>query len=204
MPKHSSSWSAYRAMSAGSTIDPADVLAFHKARFGDLRMEDEPENQPEPDPGTDPGKGDHDQLGDAGKRALNAERDARQKAEKDANDLRARIKQLEDADLSEKEKTEKERDEYRTTSESSRALLDRYEAAEEAGLPLSWAKRLTGSTKDEILADAKSVKAELDAQGKRSGNPRPDPSQGQGGGDKTSGSVAAGRDLFAERHPAKK
>lgn len=124
---------------------------------------------------------------------------------KENRDAREKLKQLEDADLSEKEKAEKERDEYRTSSESSRALLDRYEAAEEAGLPLSWAKRLTGSTKDEIVADAKQVKAELDAQGKRGGNPKPDPSQGQGSDSgKSAGSVAAGRDLYAERHPAKK
>lgn len=208
MPKHSSSWSAYEAKLSGSAIDPADILAFHRSQFGDFRMEgDEPDPKPDPEPkiDSDPGKGDPDQLGDAGKRALSAEREARQKAEKAAADALARVKQLEDADLSEKEKAEKERDEYRTSSESSRALLDRYEAAEEAGLPLSWAKRLTGSTKDEIVVDAKQVKADLDAQGKRSGNPKPDPSQGQGSDSgKSAGSVAAGRDLYAERHPAKK
>lgn len=58
-----------------------------------------------------------DDLGDAGKKALKAEREARAAAEKEAADLKARLDKLEAANMSELERTQKERDEARAEVE---------------------------------------------------------------------------------------
>ena len=57
---------------------------------------------PPPDPA--PGKGDPGQLGDAGKRALEAERAAVKAAKKEAADLRAQLEELEAERMSESDK----------------------------------------------------------------------------------------------------
>lgn len=110
----------------------------------------------------------------------------------------AKVKDHEDAQLSETEKLTRERDEAKTSAAQNAALVDRYEAAEEAGLPLSWARRLVGGDRDALLEDAKRVKADLDEMSK--GGPRNDPSQGGGRGQGGStSSVAAAKEEYLER-----
>lgn len=117
----------------------------------------EPNNQPPatpPAPAGNEGSGD---LGDAGKKALAEERRARREAEarlKELEPIAAKAKQLEDAKKSEAEKlTEKlTAAETRATAAEDRAL--RLEVATAKGLTQAQAKRLVGSTKAELEADA--------------------------------------------------
>ena len=142
-----------------------------------------------------------EKLGEGGIKALQAERDARAAAEARAKAAEAEAEKLRRATESEAERVQRERDEAVTAAAAKDAMISRYEAAEAAGLPLSWAKRLVGSTAEELLADAKSVAADL-AEKAKPGTPKPDPSQGSGGA-KAGGSVAAGRDLYADMHKKK-
>lgn len=110
--------------------------------------------------------------------ALQGDRDREVAARRAAE---ARVKEHEDAKLSETERLAQERDEAKTEATTTRSLVSRYEAAEEAGLPLSWARRLVGDTPEALAEDAKRMKADLDERSKPVG-PRHDPSQGGGGG----------------------
>lgn len=112
-------------------------------------------------PATATGDGD---LGDAGKAAIKAERDARKAAETQRKELETRLKELEPLaakarKLEEASKTEAEKlterataAEKRATEAESRAL--RLEVATAKGLTPAQAKRLVGSTKEELEADA--------------------------------------------------
>lgn len=165
-------------MSKKKTIHGIDVTApggveallnFHRQTFGDAVMETEPGGTPPvdppappvgpPTPPVDPPA--DDKLGEGGVKALKAERDARQKAEKDAADALARVKELEDASKSDEdkrnerfaalEKSDREKD---TVIAERDAKLLRYEVAAAKGLDLKAALRLQGTTKEEIEADA--------------------------------------------------
>jgi hypothetical protein len=63
---------------------------------------------------------DQQQLGEAGKQALDSEREARKQAEKDAKDLRAQLKQLQEKDLPEAERTAREHAETKAENENLR------------------------------------------------------------------------------------
>lgn len=103
-------------------------------------------------------------LGDAGKKALDEERAARREAEKQRKDLEARLKeleplaakakQLEDSKKSETEKLGEKLTaaEKRAVEAEQRAL--RLEVAAAKGLTQVQAKRLVGTTKEELEADA--------------------------------------------------
>ncbi|MFE7799016.1 hypothetical protein [Nocardia sp. NPDC057440] len=140
-------------------------------------------------PATGPADGD---LGDAGKAAIKKERDARQAAEKAQKALEARVKEFEDA-----QKTEGERTAERIAKlEVDAAKALRYEAAAQSGLPLSLAQRLNGTTLDELVADAEQLK-QLVGSGTSAApaTPKPDPRQGGGQAD-TGGTMAAGRAAY--------
>lgn len=193
------------AYSAGA-VTPQSVLDFHRLTFGSARM-DAGDGQPDGD-NPDDGKPDDKKpdaeaddagLSEAGKRALQAERSARAAAERRAKDAEAQVQKFKDANLTDQQRLEKERDDAKSAHTQASSQLARYEAAEKAGLPLSWAKRLVGSTPDELESDAKAIKADLDAKSKP-GTPRPDGSAGAGGTERsTTGSVSAGRDLYESR-----
>ena len=155
-----------------------------------------PDNEPgeAPETGADE---DSDEKG-AGSKAkvladLATERRKRQAAE-------ARVREMEDAALSETDKARRDATEATTRASEAEALLMRYQAAEAAGLPLSAAKRLSGSTPEELAADAAAFLAE---QKDTRPSMAPDPSQGRGRGVQQKGTVSAGRELYAELHPTK-
>lgn len=142
---------------------------------------------------------DAEKLGDAGVRALQAERDARAAAEARAKAAEAERDDLRRRGETQVERIQRERDEAIAAASVKDALNSRYEAAEAAGLPLSWAKRLVGATPDELRSDAVAMATELGEKSKP-GAPRPDPSQGSAGGQVPAGSVSAGRDLWKDMH----
>jgi hypothetical protein len=116
-------------------------------------------------------------LGDSGIAALEKERDARREAERVVAQMRDRVTELEDAGKSELDRAmsalkratdDLSKSGARITElegELSKRDLDavKVKIAEEEGLPLSVAKRLTGKDARELRADAKALKEELNA-----------------------------------------
>jgi hypothetical protein len=116
---------------------------------------------PKPDPTDDPAKGKPDtktddaDLGDGGKKALDAERKARREAEQKNKDLEARLAKLEDPNAkSEADQLKEQMAKLQEDLEEERILRLRTEVAAEKGLTAAQAKRLTGSTKEELEEDA--------------------------------------------------
>lgn len=109
-----------------------------------------------------------EELREAGKRALDEERRARRdatktaKAEKERADaLAAKLAEYERAQMTDQERIAAERDDLRKQLEERDAQLRarelelvRREVAEEKGIPARMARRLAGSTREEIEADA--------------------------------------------------
>jgi hypothetical protein len=91
---------------------------------------------------------------EAVEKALRSERAKAREASKKAEAAATKVKEFEDRDKSEHEKAEqaKTEAEKRATDAEARAL--RYEVAAAKKLPLKLAARLTGSTKEEMEADA--------------------------------------------------
>jgi hypothetical protein len=114
-------------------------------------------------------------LGDGGKKALDAERKARREAEKAKALLEAKVKEFEDSQKSELEKAaaRAEAAEKAAAEASARAL--RLEVAAETGLPADLHEFLTGSDEESLRAQAEKLKAAT-AAGRTT--PRPDPTQG--------------------------
>lgn len=137
-------------------------------------------------------------LGAPGLKALQDERDARASAEKALADLR---KEIEDGKKSAEQKAADDLAAAQRDAADAGLRVLRYEVAAEKGLDLKLAGRLTGTTKAELEADADALKALIPAGPT---GPKPDRSQGGGGGTDKGASVSAGRDLYAERHPQKK
>ncbi|MFJ1461829.1 hypothetical protein [Nocardia sp. N2S4-5] len=159
-----------------------------------------PPNPPASTPTPNP---DPDVLGEGGKKALEAERQARAAAEKAQKTLEAKVKAFEDAQKTEAERTA---DRIRELEQDAAKAL-RYEAAAAEGLPLSSAQRLNGKTLEELRADAQVFKAEIGAAAPSptppgTPPPKPDPRQGGGQQDAT-GSMDSGRDLYRQRNPRK-
>ena len=114
------------------------------------------------------------ELGDGGKKALSAERDARKAAERTAAELSARLKSFEDANLSELERTKKAAEESAAELASLRKENVRSKVALAKGVPADLIEFLTGDSEEDVAAKADLLMARLSAPG----TPKPDPSQG--------------------------
>lgn len=133
-----------------------------------------------------PGAVENHDLGDAGKKALDAERDARKKAEKRLKELEAELEQRDDAGRTESEKMLRklEKAEARAAeleaeiASRDRALLVR-EVADEVGVPTNLVGRIQGETRDELIADAQELMESVAPDGPR--RPAPVPEAGRGG-----------------------
>lgn len=152
-----------------------------------------------PDPIPDPVEDKPDP--DAGaKKALDAERKARRDAERQLVDIQAQLKDLTDKDKTETEKLRdqvvtltKERDDHATK-------VIRAEVAMSKGLSAVQAKRLVGSTKEELEADADEILEAFPSTpgGLPSRQPSPDLT---GGGDPTEVPVETDPAKLAETIP---
>lgn len=114
------------------------------------------------------------ELGDSGKKALDAERKRAATAEREAKALKARLDQLEAANLSELEKAQKAANEATARLAEYEKTTIRQRVALNKGVPADLVDRLRGDTEDEISADADALMALVSAPK----SPRPDPSQG--------------------------
>ena len=154
---------------------------------------------PPTEPATPPATGD-EPLGDAGLKALKAERDARAAAEKALKDAQAASQAQLDSiakalGLKDDEPVDPAALNAKLTqAESARAESDakllRYEVAIEKSVPSHLVGYVTGATREDIEASVAKVVADFAAAGKRT--PAPDPSQGpQGSPTSTAEAIAA-------------
>jgi broad specificity phosphatase PhoE len=117
------------------------------------------------------------ELGDGGKKALQAERDARKQAEKTNAELAARLKEFEDSKLSDLERAQKEAAENAAELARLRTENVRSKVAIDKGVTADLIEFLTGDTEGDIAAKADLLLARLNTPG----TPKPDPSQGAKG-----------------------
>ena len=117
------------------------------------------------------------ELGDGGKKALQAERDARKQAEKTNAELAARLKEFEDSKLSDLERAQKEAADNAAELARLRSENVRSKVALDKGVPADLVEFLTGDTEGDIAAKADLLMARLNTPG----TPKPDPSQGAKG-----------------------
>ena len=167
------------------------LLEFHRDFFGDATMqEDSAGDGQQGDPAAsageqEPASGGDEQLGEPGKKALTAEREANRQLRSDLTDLQKRLKDYEDRDKTAEQKQAEhltELEQQAATAKSSLAekdaLLLRYQVAAEKGLDLSAAERLRGATKEEIAADADDWISTWGTGKTPTRQPVPDPGQG--------------------------
>ena len=98
-----------------------------------------------------------DDLGDAGKKAIAAERARVKDLEKQLRDLKPladKAKELEDAKKSEQERLTEQLNAAKAEAEATKAELLRLRVAAEKGLPAELAARLQGGDEDELAEDA--------------------------------------------------
>lgn len=184
------------------------LLEFHRGVFGDARMETDDtdagggdndgggDRTDPPKPTPPPRRDDEDRddpaqhLGDAGKRALDQERRAARAEKARADKAERELEEMRRQQMTEQERVAAERDDWRTKYEEQSATLAarelavlRTEIAAERGLTLAQARRLIGTTREELEADAEAFKAELPAPPAPEGprNPKPNPAAGAGG-----------------------
>lgn len=93
-------------------------------------------------------------LGDAGKKALDAERREKRAAEKRAAELEARLKEFEDRDKTESTRAIERAEAAEKAAAAAEARALRLEIASEKGLTPAQAKRLVGESREELEADA--------------------------------------------------
>lgn len=159
-------------------------------------------------PGSDTGQGEptptdtiekaDEPLGDGGKRALAAEREAHKAAQRDLAASRQLLSERESA----LETAKQQAAEAIAERDALRLETARHVAAASAGLSAFWAGRLQGSTPEELEADAKAIAAALPNASASPVLP-PDPSQGRGSGGQGGGTLSAGRDLYHQTHTTK-
>lgn len=119
-----------------------------------------------------------EELGDAGKKALTAERDARKQAERKNAEYEARLKEIEDANLSELEKAQREASEARDSLATIQRESDRNRVALEKGVPSDLIEFITGDTAEDMAAKADLLISRLNAS---PSTPKPDRTQGASG-----------------------
>lgn len=98
-------------------------------------------------------------MGEPGKAALVAEREARKTAEKELKALKSRVQEFEDRDKTELERAQAAAEAAARERDEATAALLRYEIAAEKGVPNDALALLTGSTREELEAKADSILA---------------------------------------------
>lgn len=157
-------------MSNDNNVQPDDV------------QEEQQEQQEQQDAPQEESK---DILGDAGKKALEAERKRANEAEKRLKEAAARIAEFEDAQRTEEEKREHELKTLREQIEEERKQREAAErnlliksVAAEFNLPDELANRLVGDDRDALVEDAKQLQKLIKPSGPR--KPAPVPEAGSG------------------------
>jgi hypothetical protein len=100
---------------------------------------------------------------DAVEKALRSERARAREAAKKAEAAEARLREIEDRDKSEKEKAETRAVEAEKKAQDAELRAVRMEVATDKKLPASLARRLQGTTKEELEADADELLKDFEA-----------------------------------------
>lgn len=128
--------------------------------------DDTPTTDAAADDGADTGSGDATSTGPdlatAGKKALEAERKARRDAEKRLRDLEGQLKAIGDKDKTEVERLRDELTDAMKRADAAEQRVLRMEVGADKGLSPAQARRLVGTTREELEADAAEL---LDAFG---------------------------------------
>jgi hypothetical protein len=121
-------------------------------------------------------QGDPADLGDAGKRALDAERKRAKAAERERDQLATRLKEFDDRDKTEQQKAADRADAAEKRAADLEMRLLRSEVAAAKGLTPGQARRLQGETQRELEKDADDLLEEFGAKnrgpGSADGGPR--------------------------------
>lgn len=104
------------------------------------------------------------------------------KANKEAETLRLKLKEFEDRDKSELQRTVEARDAAVREATEAKSVAERYRVAVAKGFPAELADRLRGQTAEELEADADKLLALIAGAG--NGKPPSFDSGARGGGDK--------------------
>lgn len=126
------------------------------------------------------GQGDPDQLGDGGKKALEAERAARRAAEARVAELENQVTTLTTTHQQALDAATTAATEATTRADKADGEVLRYRVALETGVPAKHIGRLQGDTEEALREDAASFVADI-VPGPAT--PKPDLSQGPQGGD---------------------
>ena len=122
-------------------------------------------------------------------------RSALAKANKEAEKNRLRLKEVDDAKLSEIEKAQRDAAEASQELTKLRTATLRQQVALDTGLPAKWVGRLQGDSEEDLRADALEILADLNKPRK----PAPDASQGA----RTSG-LSADEQLYESIYGSRK
>lgn len=116
-------------------------------------------------------------LGESGIAALKAERQSRRDAEKRANAAEAKLREIEQAEMTDLEKAKAEIERLTADAAKAEAAVTRRQVADEIGLPAEMVEFLTGATAEEMTEQAKRLKVAMtEAAGPK--RPAADPTQG--------------------------
>lgn len=190
------------------------LMAFHRKTFGDAVMETDEEAEAkaaaeaeakaaaEAAEAAEAAKAADEKLGEGGIKALKAEREAREAAEKRAAEAEAKVKASEDAKLSDIERANQKAAEAEERAKKLEATNARLSALATHPVPEKYQHLVTGTDEASFLASAKSV-SELAAlaEGKAQKlDPIPGSGSRSGDGNPAGGSIASGRELYAQKH----
>lgn len=134
------------------------------------------------DPGADPNSGTDgaEELGDAGKKALDAMREERNAVRAELADVRARLREYEDRDKTEAQRLQEATEDALGRAARAEHELWRERAARRHGLDDELVGYLHGETEDELDTAAKTLAAKITAGAEqRRRGPRPDPTRGR-------------------------
>lgn len=114
------------------------------------------------------------------------------KLAKTHQDKATRLDELEQSQKTELQKLTEDRDNYKRRGDEAELAMARYEVALEKGLTRTQAKRLVGSTREELAADADELLVDLVAAKQK----QPKPNAAQGSAEAPTGSGDWLRDQF--------
>ena len=158
----------------------------------DATPEVQPAENAQPDVEAQDAAVEDEALGEPGKRALTAEREARRTAERQLAEAAAKLKEIEDANLSEIEKAKRDADEARAQLAALQREGARSRIALEKGVPSDLIEFIVGDNEEQMAAKADLLMSRLN-----SAPSTPTPDFTQGAAPAPSRPTAPGIDTFA-------
>lgn len=138
-----------------------------------------------------------DDLGDAGKKALDIERKARRDAERQLKSAEARLKEIEDRDKSEAQKANERAEAAEAALAAKEAETLRLTVASKHGITGDYLDLLSGADEAELEAKAQKVASLIESQQQASRKGPVIPTQGDTPNNATGGETEFARALFS-------